>query len=110
MAYPPTFFWVIAPNSCTKKGESVPTFPFFITCYGLYPDFNLKEPEEQKEQRDGEYDLECFLTKEFLRPAAQHTAHKPTDDDGDREPHIREITGHQITDKCAYARKTGSDE
>ena len=85
-----------------KRGKHALS-PFFITCYALYPDFNLEKPEEQEKQGDGQNDLECFFTEELLGPAAQHTAGKPADDDGDHQPHVGKVSVHQVTDKGADA-------
>ena len=95
-----------------KKGREVfPSLPFiYRSRYCLYPDFNFKESEEQEEQGNGQNDLQGFLTEQLLDPAAQHPAGKSTDDNSDHQPHVRKVTGHQVSDKRADTGKTGADE
>ena len=71
---------------------------------------SIKEPEKQEEQRDGQNDFQRFFAEQLLRPAAQHTAGKSADDNGDHQPHVRKVTGHQIPDKGADTGKAGADE
>lgn len=79
----------------------MPSPMLFSIAFRLDPDFDLEETEEKEEQRDCQDDLQRFLAEELLRPAAQHTADKPTDNDGDHQPHVRIVAGHQVADKGA---------
>jgi hypothetical protein len=41
-----------------------------VTCYRLYPDLNLEEPEKQEKQRNSQCPLQNLLTEKFLQAAA----------------------------------------
>ena len=81
-----------------KRGKRALS-PFFITGYGLDPDLDLEEAEEQEEQGNGQSPLQHDFTEEFLQTAAQHSAEKTTDDNGDGEPEIRPVTVEHVPDK-----------
>ena len=76
----------------------------------LYPDFNLKETEEQKEQRDRQYNFQGLLAEKLLGAAAEHTTAKSADDDGYHQPQIRQIAVHQVAYEGTDTGKTGSDK
>lgn len=57
----------------------------------LYPDLNLEETEEQKEQGKRQNDLQSLFAEEFLGSTTQHAPPKSTDNNGNHQPHIRII-------------------
>jgi len=88
----------------------MPPFPFVITDYPLDPDLDLEEPEKQEKQGNGQNDFQCFFTEKLLGPTAEHTAGKATDDDGDGQPHIRQVPHGEVSDKRTDTGKTGTDQ